>query len=204
MNTQTLSPSDIKIQAQVQNEQLCFFVVDRPVFPDGAAYFNGEEAAKGSPLAEQLLDIEGVQSVIVRENLVKVGTSGIVDWLPIARTIGGIIRSVLISGVPPISDSFRSTFLADDVMNEKIQNVFDEEINPFVETHGGNVELMGVKNNVVYLRLGGGCQGCGMASVTLRSGIERAIRDALPSIGDIVDITDHAAGTNPFYKPHTH
>ena len=81
-----------------------------------------------------------------------------------------------------------------------IQELLDTQINPGVATHGGHVELMDVQDNVVYIRFGGGCQGCGMVSVTLNQGVEQALREAFPEIREIIDVTDHAAGTNPYYQ----
>jgi Fe/S biogenesis protein NfuA len=81
-----------------------------------------------------------------------------------------------------------------------IQELLDTQINPAVASHGGHVELVDVQDNVVYIRFGGGCQGCGMVGVTLNQGVEQAIRDAFPEIREIVDTTDHASGTNPYYQ----
>jgi len=81
-----------------------------------------------------------------------------------------------------------------------IQELLDTQINPGVASHGGQVELVDVQDNRVYVRFGGGCQGCGMVSVTLNQGVEQAIREAFPEIREIVDVTDHAAGTNPYYQ----
>jgi len=82
-----------------------------------------------------------------------------------------------------------------------VQTVIDTQINPGVASHGGWVDLLDVKNNVAYVQLGGGCQGCGMADVTLKQGIEALIREGVPRIEAVVDTTDHAAGTNPYYQP---
>lgn len=82
---------------------------------------------------------------------------------------------------------------------ERVQRVLDERINPGVAAHGGHITLVGVQENVVYLEMGGGCQGCGLARVTLRQGVERMIREAVPEVVEIRDVTDHAAGENPFY-----
>jgi len=81
-----------------------------------------------------------------------------------------------------------------------IQELLDTQINPAVASHGGHVELVDVHDDSVYIRFGGGCQGCGMVSVTLNQGVEQAIRAAFPEIREIVDVTDHAAGTNPYYQ----
>ena len=82
-----------------------------------------------------------------------------------------------------------------------VQRVLDGEINPAVAQHGGFVTLLDVKDDVVYIALGGGCQGCGMVDVTLKQGIEVRIKEAVPEIRQIVDSTDHAGGTNPYYRP---
>jgi Fe/S biogenesis protein NfuA len=83
---------------------------------------------------------------------------------------------------------------------ERVQAVLDTNINPAIASHGGVAELVAVEGDTVYLRLGGGCQGCGMATVTLGQGIEVAIKDAIPEITRVVDVTDHASGDNPYYE----
>ena len=82
-----------------------------------------------------------------------------------------------------------------------IQKLLDEEINPAVAAHGGFVALLDVRDQRAYIQLGGGCQGCGMADVTLKQGIEVRIRERLPEIVEVVDTTDHAGGSNPYYRP---
>lgn len=88
-----------------------------------------------------------------------------------------------------------------DPRGPAIQKLIDEKINPGVASHGGFVELINVKDNRVYVRLGGGCQGCGMVDVTLKHGIQNMIQEQIPSITEILDVTDHASGTNPYYQP---
>ena len=82
-----------------------------------------------------------------------------------------------------------------------VRRLLDEEINPSVAGHGGHIALIDVKDDTVYIRLEGGCQGCGMADVTLKQGIEQTIKQAVPSIAAILDVTDHADGANPYYQP---
>ncbi|PYM98842.1 MAG: hypothetical protein DME07_21360 [Candidatus Rokuibacteriota bacterium] len=86
-------------------------------------------------------------------------------------------------------------------LKTKVQELIDTMINPAVAGHGGFVELIDVQDNRVYLQMGGGCQGCGAADVTLKSGIERLIKDELPEVTEVLDTTDHAAGNNPYYTP---
>jgi Fe/S biogenesis protein NfuA len=83
----------------------------------------------------------------------------------------------------------------------KVQELLDSTINPAVAGHGGFVQLIDVKDNKVYLQMGGGCQGCGAADITLKSGIERLIKEELPEIDEVLDTTDHGAGENPYYVP---
>ena len=83
---------------------------------------------------------------------------------------------------------------------EKVQIILDQQINPAIASHGGVAKLVNVEGDDIYLQLGGGCQGCGMAQVTLSQGIEASLREAIPEIGNIIDATDHASGDNPYFE----
>lgn len=85
-------------------------------------------------------------------------------------------------------------------VEERVTQILDDYINPAIAAHGGRAELVAVEDDTAYLRLSGGCQGCGMATVTLSHGIEVAIRDNVPEITKVVDVTDHASGTNPYFE----
>jgi len=83
---------------------------------------------------------------------------------------------------------------------QRVIQVLEEQINPAIASHGGYAELVAVEDSIAYLRMGGGCQGCGMAAVTLSQGIEVAILDTVPEITEVIDVTDHASGDNPYYE----
>ena len=87
-----------------------------------------------------------------------------------------------------------------DPIASAVQKVLEEEINPAVDAHGGWVTLLDVKDGVAYVQFGGGCQGCGMADVTLKQGVDVRIKELVPQIRAVVDTTDHAGGTNPYYQ----
>ena len=87
-----------------------------------------------------------------------------------------------------------------DPVARAVQEVLDRQINPGVGSHGGMVSLVEVKDGTAFMRFGGGCQGCAAVDVTLRQGVETAIRQAVPTIHAIVDVTDHEAGANPYYQ----
>jgi Fe/S biogenesis protein NfuA len=88
-----------------------------------------------------------------------------------------------------------------DDLKTKVQALIESMINPAVAGHGGFVELVDVQDNRVYLQMGGGCQGCGAADVTLKQGIERLIKEEIPEVAEVLDATDHSAGSNPYYTP---
>ncbi|MDA8356671.1 MAG: NifU family protein [Actinomycetota bacterium] len=90
--------------------------------------------------------------------------------------------------------------LSGDVAQRVIQ-ALEQRVNPAIAAHGGRADLVAVEGSTAYLRLAGGCAGCGMASVTLSQGIEVTLRELVPEITSVVDVTDHAAGTNPYYQP---
>jgi Fe/S biogenesis protein NfuA len=83
----------------------------------------------------------------------------------------------------------------------RVAQVIDTRINPAVAMHGGSVKLVDVRDTTVFVQLAGGCQGCGMAAVTLKNGIERMLREAFPEITEVIDVTDHSGGANPYYEP---
>ena len=83
---------------------------------------------------------------------------------------------------------------------EQVQMIIDEKVNPQIAAHGGHLSLLDVKENTAYVQFGGGCQGCGMADVTLKQGVEVLIKEACPEIEEILDVTDHADGKNPYFQ----
>ena len=90
-------------------------------------------------------------------------------------------------------------FDAASPLTAQVESVLEHHVNPSIAAHGGHAHLVGVKDDVVFVALGGGCQGCSMASVTLTQGIEQILKQAIPRIRAVVDATDHALGQNPFY-----
>src|SRR3954451_18755739 len=82
---------------------------------------------------------------------------------------------------------------------EQVQQLLTEQTNPSLAAHGGFAELKGVEDDKVYVTMGGGCQGCAVSAMTLRDGIARSITESIPEVTEVVDLTDHDAGDNPFY-----
>ncbi len=192
---------EIKIQAQILTNEVCQFTVDRPILPKRSAFFSQKEDAKGSPLPEALFTIDNVVAVLISGSVVKVTKTNDEQWMPIAKQIGAAIRKQIQSGQPLVAEEDVRRSASEIDLRKKVETILNNEINPLIAQHGGVVSLIDVRGADLYLQLGGGCQGCGMADVTLRQGIEASIRRALPEVEEVLDVTDHAAGTNPFYSP---
>ena len=85
-------------------------------------------------------------------------------------------------------------------LEEQIQTLLDEQVNPMLASHGGNVMLEGIKDEAAYLRFGGGCQGCSQIDTTVKQGVEVMLKEAIPTLAGVYDITDHSEGESPFYS----
>ncbi len=199
--------AEIKITAEVLDDERCRFVVDRPVFPGGGLLqYDSAEKAKASPLADLLFQIEGVSAVQLAGNTVVIAKHGTEDWSVLGKKIGKAIRAHLKFQAEALTAGLaeeRGDRTLEEQIKVKVQQVLDSQINPGVAGHGGYVSLLDVKGSTAYIKMGGGCQGCGMASVTLKQGVERMIHQHVPEVGQILDTTDHAAGKNPYYAPST-
>jgi Fe/S biogenesis protein NfuA len=79
--------------------------------------------------------------------------------------------------------------------------VLEQSVNPAIASHGGRADLVALDEDkkVAYVKLSGGCQGCAMSRMTLSQGIETSLREAIPELEGVIDVTDHASGENPFY-----
>lgn len=191
--------SEIKIKALPLDSQRCRFTVDRPILENRAVYFPAVGKAQGSPLAEALFALPGVARVLISHDTVTVTRTGPGEWPELARAAGAAIRAQIQSGTPAVSAAALAGMPGEDEIRARVEHLLETQINPAVASHGGWVELLGVQANNVFLQLGGGCQGCGMADVTLKQGIETLLREEIPELGEVLDQTDHAAGRNPYY-----
>src|SRR5881628_389476 len=195
-----MSQVEIRITAEPVDNHRCKFVVSQPLHAAGVRRFASADEAKGSPLAEAIFAIPagGVTEVIVSGNIVTVVKDNPAPWQAVGKAVGAAIRAAAASGAPAVATK-SAAGVNDDALYERVARLFDEQVNPMVARHGGRVELIDVQDAVVMLRMAGGCQGCGMADVTLRQGIEAMLQEAVPEVKGIVDITDHTAGTNPYF-----
>ncbi|HTZ10128.1 MAG TPA: NifU family protein [Acidimicrobiales bacterium] len=152
------------------------------------------DAGPGDDVSER-----GGLTVVVPESSVARMVGARLDWSDEGE--GGLV--ILNPNSPPRPEAFARRAQGDlsGELAQRVLAVLEEQVNPSIAMHGGRADLVAVEETVAYVRLSGGCQGCGLATVTLSQGIEVALRDAVPEIASVVDVTDHAQGTNPFYEP---
>lgn len=194
----------ILVKAQPsRSDDLCTFMLNREVLEGYSWFFRDASAAKDSPLAEAIFAMDSdVESVLLFGSTVTLTRKDkrSRDWLPLAKKVGALLRSHLEAGKPAIDPVILQSMPSEDEIRTKIESVITNEINPGLAGHGGNVQLLGVEGNTVRLQMGGGCQGCASAAMTMRMGIEEAIRRQVPQLGAVLDETDHAAGENPYFR----
>ena len=89
----------------------------------------------------------------------------------------------------------------DSSIEDRINYVIYNEINPMLESHGGDVSLIEFNDKgIAILQFGGGCQGCGMVDLTLKEGIEKSLVEQIPEVVGVKDVTDHTIDENAYYK----
>ena len=195
--------SAIRIKAQVDLDGgQIVFMIDRPVL-GGYSYYTSDpaNAAVHSPLATVLLEQPGVKSVLIHEMNVTLAFNVLRDGSAeaSARQCGQVIRAHLASGQAVMTDAFLADMPGEDEIREGLQGAIDDEINPGIAGHSGEITITAIVGNTVYIKMGGGCQGCAASSITLRHGVDQSFRRAVPQMGALLDETDHAAGSNPFF-----
>ena len=192
--------TEIKIRGMpTASPTVCKFVVDRPIIKMGdAAYFRKGMEGK-SRLPKSLFELEYITKIGIEGDTV-VLTSDMKDisWPERGKEIGKVIRDFLALDVPPIV--LEAVEEQDEEVFKEVNDLIENLVNPSVGMHGGVVKLIRVMDGKAYVTMGGGCQGCSAASVTLKRGVETMIVAKVDEITEVVDITNHDAGANPYYE----
>lgn len=198
----TTTAPTFKISGELTNDpMICKFHCDRPILDDWTVVFQKPEDSRGSPLVDALFAVEGVSMVTVAGSTVTVTKSVDTPWPHLAADIARAIRGGCSGEAEPIAAAVIEHLqnMPMDEAYKAIEDLFEQQINPALASHGGFVKLVKIEDRDVYVEMGGGCQGCASARATMRYGVEGAIRKVAPQIRNIIDATDHEAGTNPFY-----
>ena len=167
-------------------------------------------AAHGSPMAPQFeltlvsedekesgesqVDLDGF-TVLIPEASSSALEGATVDFVERVNESGFEVRPVQTGGERPGAGKPPEGPLAD-----RVREVLDAQVNPAIASHGGAISLADVQGTEIYLEMSGGCQGCAMSRLTLRQGVERMLRQAIPELTAVHDVTDHASGSNPYFE----
>ena len=143
---------------------------------------------------ERPLDGEGIQ-VFVNEDDVALVDGATIDFVERVNESGFEVRPA--DGALP-SRPGEAREAPTGPIADKVREVLDSQVNPAIAAHGGNIALVDVEETEIYVEMGGGCQGCALSRMTLRQGVERMLREAVPELTAVHDITDHASGENPY------
>jgi NFU1 iron-sulfur cluster scaffold homolog, mitochondrial len=190
----------VKVIAKPLDETRCTLLLSRPVHQPGVRRYSSVSEAADAPVAQAVLGVPWVADVVVAgDELTVTKRGGSPPWSELAAQLRYAVRTAMEQGEapPPPEDGGPEE---DDAIFRVADQICRTQINPWVAEHGGKVELIDVQDGTVVLRMSGGCQGCGMARVTLRQGVETALRRAIPALREVRDVTDHAAGTTPYFR----
>ena len=196
--------AEIKIRGMpTVSPNVCKFVVDRPIIKMGDVAYFRKGMAGDSRLPRLLFELPYISKVGIEGDTVVLTAFQDLDdnslnWPEKGKEIGKVIRDFLELGVPPIV--IEAIEEQDDEVFKEVNDLIENLVNPSVNQHGGVVKLIRVMDGKAYVTMGGGCQGCSAASVTLKRGVETMIVAKVDEIMEVVDITNHDAGMNPYYE----
>ena len=195
---------DIKIKGEfTPDPNVCKFSVNRSLLPDYSVSFKSAEEAAASPLAAKLFEVDGVSEIKIAGESVWVTKGNDESWPRFAQQLLPLIKEMLSEEQSIVSEeliaSLKERPLAEN-LEELIEGLLEGQINPILASHGGWVRLDRIEDRDVYIEMGGGCQGCSASKVTMKHGVEKAIREIAPQVREVIDMTDHASGENPYYE----
>jgi len=192
-------PTPIGVTAEPVDELRCKFILSRSVHEAGVKKYSAAAEATESPVAEAVLEVDGISEVVVSGNVITaVRSESALPWSALEPQV----RYAVNVGAERLDVSRAAVGgpMDDDAIFDAVEEIFRTQINPAVAQHGGRIDLIDVEDATLVVRLMGGCQGCGMANVTLRQGVEAAVRRMIPAVKGIRDITDHESGTDPYFQ----
>jgi Fe-S cluster biogenesis protein NfuA len=204
MTESQTTTQEIRIRGEfTPDPEICRFIVSVNVFDDDWTFhFASPEDAPGSALIAALFAVDGVKDVKINRDTFTIAKNTQDPWPKLAGKLIPVLREQLNAGDEVLNaerrDSLKQAPL-DAGIQDRIQEVLEQSINPALASHGGWVRLNRIEGQDVYVEMGGGCQGCASSRATMKFGIERAIKDAAPNVRNVIDATDHDAGTNPYY-----
>ncbi len=179
----------------------CVLSVNRTLTHGNPTYYANAIEAQANPLARKILQVEALEAILLQANSVTLlkPVDG-EEWTAVQADVKAVVEEHF-SGLDDLSNANSADMnLSEEELSKEIQLVLDEEVNPMVKSHGGVISVQAVHGSTLFIHMGGGCQGCAMSTATLKQGVEGVVMGRFPQIEQILDSTDHAAGTNPYFK----
>ncbi|MCI0651817.1 MAG: NifU family protein [Planctomycetes bacterium] len=198
-------PIEIRFEDAPATSDTCVVTANRPLALPAPLYFGSPEEARSNPLAIRLLETGLLDAVLLQDNTITLlkPVDG-AKWEDVERAVRAILEDHIARIDESASARDRDMTPEEQDLALRVQEHLNTEINPMVSSHGGFIEVLAVKESTAYVNMSGGCQGCGMASVTLKQGVESSIFRRFPELTAVLDTTDHAAGANPYYAAAGH
>ena len=190
---------EIKIRGEpTADPQKCRFVLDGEVLSRASLTFTSESDTENAPLAKKLLDLPYIAQVNIAGQVVTLTGDNIESWPAVGKEIGGVIREQINSGEASVTE--KAMDAGNSALFDQVNTLIQNDVNPSIASHGGVITLHNVSDGKAYVTMGGGCQGCSMSSVTLKQGVESYIVAKVDGVNEVVDITNHSEGENPYYS----
>ena len=189
---------EIRIRGEpTADPQKCRFVLEAEVLSRSPISFDKESDTSKAPLAEKLLALPYIAGVSISGSAVTLTGDNVESWPAIGKEIGGVIREQIKSGEPAVEEEVMD--IGDADLFTQVNLLIKNDVNPSIAAHGGIITLHSVNDGKAFVTMGGGCQGCTASSITLKQGVESYIVAKVDGVNEIVDMTDHSEGENPYY-----
>ena len=190
---------EIRIRGEpTADPQKCRFVLEAEVLSRSPVSFDRDSDTSKAPLAERLLALPYIAGVSISGSAVTLTGDNVESWPAIGKEIGGVIREQIKTGEPAVEEEVMDVGDAD--LFTQVNLLIKNDVNPSIAAHGGVITLHSVNDGKAFVTMGGGCQGCSSAPDTIKTAAGELMRNKFPDITEIVDITDHAAGKDPYHQ----
>ena len=189
---------EIRIRGEpTADPQKCRFVLEAEVLSRSPVSFKKDSNTDKAPLAKMLLELPYISEVSISGSVVTITGDNVESWPAIGKEIGGVIRDQIKTGKPAVEEEVMDIGNAD--LFTQVNLLIKNDVNPSIAAHGGVITLHSVNDGKAFVTMGGGCQGCTASSITLKQGVESYIVAKVDGVTEIVDMTNHSEGENPYY-----
>ena len=189
---------EIRIRGEpTADPQKCRFVLEAEVLSRSPVSFDRDSDTSKAPLAAKLLALPYIAGVSISGSAVTLTGDNVESWPAIGKEIGGVIREQIKTGEPAVEEEVMD--IGDADLFTQVNLLIKNDVNPSIASHGGTITLHSVNDGKAFVTMGGGCQGCTASSITLKQGVESYIVAKVDGVSEIVDMTDHTQGENPYY-----